>query len=166
MSNPNADTACPGCGAVLPQIDGAKHPYVGTSSACWTRFAEISASLPPAPLRRLITDAYMVQHPGVPERRAIQSVGLHLVALCLVLEHGLPPEQLSPVLQRVLVRPPAWRWLEPPVPNGELTIHDVGKAADVGDAPPVIEAYVRGIWWAWAAHRAQVEAWAAASGVA
>ena len=63
-------SACPGCGAVMPiLVDGATHEYVGASSACWTRFAELSATLPPAPLRRLVTDAYMVQHPGVPERR-------------------------------------------------------------------------------------------------
>ena len=148
-------SACPGCGAELPDLrDGATHEYVGASSACWTRFAEINSALPPAPLRRLVTDAYMVQHPGVPERRAIQSVGLHLVALCLVLEHGLLPDQLSATLQRILVRPPVWRWLDPPIPNGTLTIHDVANAAD-------IDVYVRGVWQAWAPHRAQVEAWAA-----
>ena len=50
--------------------------------------------------------------------------------------------------------PPAWRWLDPPVANGTSTIHEVSDAAD-------IDAYVRGIWQAWAPHRAQVEAWAA-----
>ena len=159
MPNPNAHphSACPGCGAELPVLeDGAMHEYVGASSACWTRFAEINSSLPIAPLRRLITDAYMVQHPGVSERRAIQSVCLHLVALCLVLERGLPTDQLSATLQRILVRPPAWRWLDPPVPNGTLTIHDVAGAVD-------IDAYVRGVWQAWAPHRSQVEAWVAAA---
>jgi Family of unknown function (DUF5946) len=150
-------SACPGCGADLLALeDGATHEYVGASSACWTRFAEVNVSLPPAPLRRLVTDAYMVQHPGVPERRAIQSVCLHLVALCLVLEHGLPADQLSAMLQRILVRPPAWCWLDPPVPNGTLTIHDVAGAAD-------IDSYVRDVWQAWAPHRAQVEAWVVAA---
>jgi hypothetical protein len=115
-------------------------------------------------MRRLVTDAYMVQHPGVPERRAIQSVGLHLVALCLVLEHGLPPDRLSPTLQRILVRPPAWRCLDPPVPNGRLTIGDVAAGMEAGDPRAAIEAYVRGIWDAWAGHRTKVEAWAAAAG--
>ena len=154
-------SACPGCGDRLPVVDGATHPYVGASSACWTRFAEVNATLPPvSPLRRLVTDAYMVQHPGVPERRAIQSVGAHLVALCLVLEQGLPPERLSAVLRRVVDRPPAWRWLEPPVPNGALTIGDVAAAIEAGDPgrrTASIEAYVRGIWSAWAKHRETVE---------
>ena len=97
---------------------------MGASSSCWTRFAELSATLSPggSPLRRLVTDAYMVQHPGVPERRAVQSVCLHLVGMCLVLERGLPPRELSGALQRLLAHPPAWRWLDPPKPNGLRTV--------------------------------------------
>ena len=101
----------------------------------------------------------MVQHPGVSERRAIQSVGVHLVALCLVLDHGLPPERLSSALQRIVARPPAWRWLDPPVPNGSSTITDVGRAAETGDARLPVEAYVRGVWHAWSAHHDTVTGW-------
>jgi hypothetical protein len=130
------------------------------------RFAELSATLPTdgTPLRRLITDAYMVQHPGVPERRAIQSVGVHLVGLYLVLERGLPPGDLSTTLQRVLARPPVWRWLEPPVPNGSLTMASLATAlGQPGRAlDEAIEAYVRGVWVGWVAHHAVVAAWAPA----
>jgi len=167
---PAATEACPGCGDALPVVDGATHPYVGASSACWTRFAELNATLPPVtPLRRLVTDAYMVQHPGVPERRAIQSVGLHLVGLCLVLEHGLPPDALSGTLQRALVRPPAWRWLGPPVPNGQSTIGALGIAVETGDTGVlalVIDAYVRGVWASWSAWHQVVEGWVRDAGVA
>ncbi len=161
---PGGLEACPGCSDRLPAADGARHPYVGASSACWVRFAELSATLPDGgtPLRRLVTDGYMVQHPGVPERRAIQSVGLHLVALHLVLERGLPPAQLSSTLQRVLARPPEWRWLDPPRPNGALTIAAL-EAAAIEPDPALgiaIDAFVRGIWNSWAAHQVQVRAWA------
>jgi hypothetical protein len=159
--------ACPGCGDRLPATDGPTHPYVGASSACWVRFAELSATLPDSgmPLRRLVTDAYMVQHPGVPERRSVQSVGVHLVAIHLVLERNLPPASLSATLQRVLARPPAWRWLDPPDPNGELTMASLEAAAAL-PAPALaraIEAYVRGVWSAWAPYHEQVRAWAEAA---
>jgi hypothetical protein len=101
----------------------------------------------------------MVQHPGVPERRAIQSVGVHLVGLCLVLNHGLSPERLSETLQRILAQAPIWEWLDPPVPNGSSTITEVGRATDAGDARVAIEAYVRGVWESWAAHHDTVEGW-------
>jgi hypothetical protein len=145
----------------LPVLDGAMHPYVGASSACWTRFAEVNVTLPRVSLARLVTDAYMVQHPGVPERRAIQSVCVHLVGLCLVLQHGLPEASLTSVLQDIIRRPPAWRWLEPPTPNGDLTIVDVGTAGEGPEAAAIVAAYVRGIWAAWAPHHDTVEAWAA-----
>jgi len=118
------------------------------------------------PLRRLITDAYMVQHPGVPERRAIQSVGVHLVGLYLVLERGIPPADLSNALQRVLARPPEWRWLDPPAPNGPLTMASLVTVLEQpgGALDDAIEAYVRGVWAAWSADHDQVAVWAQAAG--
>ena len=130
------------------------------------RFAEINATIPPGgtPLRRLVTDAYMVQHPGVPERRSMQSVGVHLVGLYLVLERGLPPADLSSALQRLLARPPAWHWLTPPEPNGNLTMTSL-EAAEPGHVlDAAIDAYVRGVWAAWAPVRDQVAAGAQPAG--
>ncbi len=62
-------------------IDGATHPYVGAVSACGPPFAEVNVSLPPAPMSRLVPDACLVQHPGAPEHRATQSLGLQLLGL-------------------------------------------------------------------------------------
>ena len=152
--------ACPGCAAQRPPVDGATHPYIGASSACWTQFSEINWALPTTTFGRLVIDAYMVQHPGVPERRTIQSVGAHLVALCLVLEHGLPAIELSATLQRIVESPAEWRWLEPPEPHGELTMFDVAAALDTDDAPDVCERFARSIWAAWAQHHDTVESWA------
>ena len=104
----------------------------------------------------------MVQHPGVPERRSTQSVGVHLVGLHLVLERGLPPADLSSALLRLLARPPAWHWLTPPEPNGTLTMASL-EAAEPGRAlDDAIDAYVRGVWAAWGPYRQQVEVWAGA----
>lgn len=165
MTGHSADApleACPGCGDRLPVTDGARHPYVGASSRCWTRYAEWS-SLPPlpphTPLRRIAVDGYLVQHPGFPERRAIQSVGLHLAGLYLVLEAGLPPEELSSGLQHVMARPPAWRWLVPPKPNGTSTIGDVIAARAAGREVAAIETFVRGVWAAWTPHHRTVAGW-------
>jgi hypothetical protein len=55
---------------------------------------------------------YAVQHPGVPERRAIQSVALHLMALCAVFQCDVPPDRLIAFLQRAQRRPGAWAWLD------------------------------------------------------
>jgi hypothetical protein len=80
MTGPTS--ACPGCGLELPEHDGPTHAYIGASPACWALYGELR--YPPS--HRLTVDVYAVQHPGGDERRAIQSVALHLMALCLVLE--------------------------------------------------------------------------------
>jgi hypothetical protein len=133
---------------------------VGASAACWTQFGEIDWAPPPTTFGRLVIDACMVQHPGQPERRAIQSVGLHLTGLCLVLEHGLTAGELSTTLRRIMESPPEWRWLEPPEPNGELTIFDIAAVVGSDDAPDVCERYVRSTWAAWARHHDTVDGWA------
>jgi len=39
-------------------------------------------------VHQLTVDTYAVQHPGVAERRSIQSVALHLITLSLMVERG------------------------------------------------------------------------------
>ncbi len=69
---------CVGCHALVADTDGPTHPYFGASPGCWASYAAWP----------LAVDAYAVQHPGLPERRASQSVWVHLVSLCLIVEHG------------------------------------------------------------------------------
>jgi len=38
---------------------------------------------------QLIVDAYAVQHPGGGDRRAVQSVGIHLMTLAMFIEDGV-----------------------------------------------------------------------------
>ena len=62
--------------------------------------------------------------------------------------------------RRILASPPEWRWLEPPSPNGELTVFDLAAPLGTDDAPDVIDRYARSIWSVWAPHHDIVEAWA------
>ena len=139
---------CPGCGLDLPDANGS-HPYIGASSGCWKVFGDVQLM----GLHRLVGDAYAVQHPGVPGRRAIQSVGLHLMVLCLHFERDMTPEHATTVAQRILARPPDFRWLDPPSPNGVFTV------ADVADGWTPATDYIRSVWDAWARHHGQVREW-------
>jgi hypothetical protein len=153
---------CPGCGLEAKPQAGPTHPYVGASPGCWGIFSTWSGSSLADPatgsVRQLVVDGYMVQHPGVPERRAIQSVGIHLMSLCLQLERGTPPGRAPQMIQRILQRPPDFRWLDPPRPNGALTIRDVA-AAPAPAASDIIRGYAASIWAAWTPHHATVRAW-------
>ena len=83
---------CVGCGALVPDVAGPTHPYIGASRGCWAIYGEVLAKeygeYGYPPVHGLTVDAYAAQHPGTPSRQAIQSVAVHLIALYLVLERG------------------------------------------------------------------------------
>ena len=160
------ETTCRGCGLVLPARPGPEHAFVGASAACWERYGRLSRAMAfehrsPSRMRRLIEDAYAVQHPGVRQRRSVQSVAIHLMGLCVLLERDGEQRRIAPVLGRT---PPGrrlvLRWLEPPQPNGTLTIADA-LDGDIGDdlRSELVETWASNVWDAWAEHHATVRGW-------
>ena len=135
---------------------------MGASSACWARYGQLLAReygpLGMPAVHRLTVDAYAVQHPGVPERRTIQSVAVHLIALHLVLDRGEPPQRVTDQLGWLLARLPELRWLTPPEPNGTCTVVDVLTADRDGHANAVT-AWASDIWRAWTPHHPVVVSW-------
>ncbi|MGH2828062.1 MAG: DUF5946 family protein [Actinomycetota bacterium] len=155
-------TACPGCGLVRPSTDGPTHPYIGSSPACWALFGEVLAREFNDPtyfrLHQVTVDTYAVQHPGVPERRSIQSVGLHLMTLCLMLEDGVDPRE-GPQLHKRMVTKPHFQWLTPPEPNGDITVETVLAAQSATQHEELVETWARAVWNAWSPHHGTVRAW-------
>jgi Family of unknown function (DUF5946) len=108
-------------------------------------------------IHRLSVDAYAVQHPGKPERRAIRSVAVHLMGLCLVLARGWRLERVTPQLGRLLDRAQP-HWLEPPTPNGTLTVeHPLADSTEHHAAR--VREWAADVWQAWSPHHPQVNAW-------
>lgn len=146
---------------MLPPATGPTHAYIGSSPGCWALFSEVTATGAVATVPgQLVVDTYAVQHPGVPERRAIQSVCAHLVSLCAALERGWPAHRGPDLLRRALARQDAWewRWLDPPLPVGTLTVHDVMRV----DGPARTErvrAWSVDVWAAYGVHHALVRSW-------
>jgi hypothetical protein len=164
-----ASNACPGCRIVLPVSAGPTHAYVGASPACWELYCRLTAA-PYArrvgtPLRRLVEDTYAVQHPGKPDRRCLQSVAVHLMGLCVLLERGGEERRLAPVLGKMPTRRTLdLHWLTPPARNGSLTVADALEGG-FGDAhAATVEAWARSVWKAWTPHHATVRGWLDASG--
>ncbi|HLW73652.1 MAG TPA: DUF5946 family protein, partial [Gammaproteobacteria bacterium] len=93
---------CLGCGAEFPDRDGPTHRYMESSPACWAAYGEVLEREYSDPgyyrVHRLSVDAYAVQHPGRPSPQTIQSVNLHLIRLCCLVEKSLPMEKANDLM--------------------------------------------------------------------
>jgi len=156
------ESACRGCGCLLPATDGPTHPYILSSPGCWGAYGEVSARTYSDPQRQVTlqveVDAYAVQHPGEPNRRAAQSVGIHLMTLCLVIEQGADPRE-GPRLHRQMVERPVFRWLDPPPDRGDVTVLDVHATTDAAGHVAAVHDWGRSAWDAWAIHHPTVRTW-------
>jgi hypothetical protein len=156
--------ACPGCGALVPDIDGPVHKYVPSAPGCWKTFGEVQADeahrfrYPPA--HRVVVDAYMAQHPGDgSDRRDRQSVFVHLVGLCAVLEHDLPDTYATKLLGHVIRRRrgdyPILARTEGP---GPLTVLHMIGAEHRDDYERRAREWARAVWDSWSAQHELVRA--------
>ncbi len=164
---------CVGCGGLVPDVIGPTHPYMRASVGCWQIYGEVGArwhGQPVAgPSRWHHVDAYAVQHPGGAEhdRRQRQSVAVHLVALCLLLEVGQPPEQAPAwrgrttqvVLGRLSLAD--WPYLPPPSDLGAVTVADVHAESSPTEQEARATAWLKSAWAAWRDHHPTVGTWAA-----
>ena len=158
----------PGCAALVPDVAGPTHAYMRSAPGCWALFGELGITVTGSG-GELYVDAFAAQHPGGArtDRRQRQSVAVHLVALCLVLDLGLTWPPLEVVRGRTgrLALPAGadWPYLEPPRFEGRLAVADLVPAV-AGD--PVRGAAVRrwaeDVWDAWSDHHRTVRPWAAA----
>lgn len=156
---------CSGCGALVPDAGGPTHKYIGASPGCWAIFGEVLAKeytdfARYAPIHRLTVDVYAAQHPGAPSRQSIQSVAVHLVGLCAVLECGLDFAQATDAIRRALKRREEFVWFDPPAPSDWLTILDVAGAQDLAGHESVVRRWAESVWEAWSPHHATVRRWA------
>jgi len=95
----------------------------------------------------------------MPERRTLQSVGLHLMTLSLFVEGGADIREGPRLHKRIMANRPVFHWLEPPRFAGGLTVADVLGARDAHEHGELVWAWARGVWGAWAAHHSVVREW-------
>jgi hypothetical protein len=163
MTPPTTRTiACVGCGALVPDVDGPTHRYLGASPGCWALYGELlsaeSLVRELAPMQRLTINTYAVQHPGVPGPQTKQSLWVHLVGLCLVLERAQPAGRTTVLMARLVGTRRAWPWLEPPIPPYPRTILDVRKAHGIDAYDQAVAEWSVSTWMAWLAHQDAIRA--------
>lgn len=155
---------CMWCKGLFPRLAGPTHEYMQSTPGCWASYGRVLAreyeDRGLFAVHRLSVDSYAVQHPGVPSRQSIQSVGVHLVRLCLFLEHELAPERANDAMLAAAKQKAQYDWLEPPASLGALTTADIEAAADTTAHERLVRAWAAQMWSVWSAHHDTVRAWA------
>lgn len=133
-----------------------------SSPGCWREFGELLAadysSRHRMQFHQLVVDSYAAQHPGdgdLPQQ--VQSVGLHLMTLCLFLEEETDPA-LGTALHRRMVRKPSFRRLERSGP-GELTWQHVSRAVALEEVRTAVYEWAGAVWDAYRAEHHTVRSW-------
>ncbi len=154
---------CVGCKGLFPEVDGPVHRYMESCPGCWAAFGEVLAreysNLAYYEVHRLSVDSYAIQHPGKPSRQSIQSVGLHLVRICLFLEHGLSEKYANDAMRKAAKFKHTLVWLEPPESPGSLTVADVAKARTAKEHKDSVNAWAKSAWHAWSLQHASIRKW-------
>jgi hypothetical protein len=145
---------CYGCGALVDNIEGQAHRYIGATQGCWNLYGEILAKEYgeynyPELTHRLTVDTYAVQHPGQPDRQSIQSVNSHLISLYFVLVKNFSGKEATNKIGEVLAKESKFEWLEPPVPNGQKTVIDVLIANNQQEHEKKVREWAEDVWNCW-----------------
>ncbi len=156
--NNNKLIKCCGCKAVIKNITGPKHAYIGSDAGCWDIFCGVLAKEYTEynelwQTHRLTVDIYAAQHPGNLGRKEIQSVFIHLTRLFLQLERGLYGKRANDVMLIISKFKEQYVWLAPlPDFEGAVNITDVAVAKNLDEHKHAVEKWTRSVWNAWAKH--------------
>lgn len=157
-------TACPGCGAVLPDAGSPRPSPVAASPACWAAYGDLVAreygEWANPPVHRLTAATYAAQHPGERTDKGVLALAVHLVALHFMVERGVEAARVPREIGRAVADPSEFRWLQPPADAEWQTIVDVRGARDVKDHTARVHRWARSVWEAWSAHHDAIRNWA------
>lgn len=159
MHNADGYECCPGCGAAFAPVDGVTHAYLGGSPACWAAFNNVMArefqDADYFAIHRFTVDTYTTQHPGdQSDRRAAQSVNIHLAALCALIEQDREIAFVPRLLKTLANNyKDSFKPLPPPAPDlYALTVKDVAKAENAQQHCKIVRDWAEAVWRAWKPH--------------
>jgi Family of unknown function (DUF5946) len=154
---------CKGCGGAFKPIDGTTHAYMLSSPACYAAFCDLLAAEYSTPelmaVHRLTVDTYAVQHPGSDtDRRAVQSVGLHLARLMLQLTRPQPPAETNAVMLNFSKHKATLKSLDPPA-RFSITVADVAPFAGTAGHGENVREWAAATWRDWSSAHDYITQW-------
>ena len=153
----NVKHTCPGCGVRVNEGGKAPHPYIGANAGCWDLYGKVLAKEFQERAyfehHRLTVDTYSIQHPGIEERRSVQSVNIHLISLAMIfvkgLNYGYATRAMGPMIER---HRESFFWLNPPETPYGTTVMEVLAAKSARDHCDLVIKWARHTWEIWGEH--------------
>ena len=155
---------CSGCDALVMDIAGPVHKYIGAVAGCWNIYGKVlnreygEYNYPD--IHRLTVDAYSVQHPGNESHLTTQSVAVHLLGLYFSLVESLSGNSKLELIKMAMLQKEKFYWLTPPDFPGKLTIVDVYKTKNIQDHEKLVNLWAADVWNSWSEHHQVVKNWA------
>lgn len=154
-------TKCFSCHAEIPDIEGAVHKYMDSSTGCWKLFGEILekeySDTEYWKNHRITVDAFAVQHYGKPSSQAIHSVNLHLASMYLIYEKGFDLKLADKGLTTLANYKSELFWLNPPENVGNITVADIIKAQTAMEHCKLVYEWGNSVWKAWTNHHETIK---------
>lgn len=154
------EIACPGCGLLMPRRPTlTMHSYYNQSAECWAVYTEVLAAeysnaVLFGQVHQMTVDTYAVQHAGGPHPD--KSVDVHLAGLHLVLERGLRPTAVPPVLQQLAESVKEWPHFQAPSCVWELTVADIALASNAEEHAQLVRRWSASVWNGWSHEHAAI----------
>jgi hypothetical protein len=149
---------CFSCGALVPVMEGPIHKYMLSAPGCWHLYGELLAreytqqNYDPDS-HRISVDTYAVSHPGnMGDRRAVQSVNIHLIRMYYQFEKHLQGKRLLQMIKNAAENKElhkSFDWLEPPSFTKSPNITNVLLAKKFSQHKEIVHAWGLSIWTLW-----------------
>jgi hypothetical protein len=153
---------CPACGSLCDDVEGPNHKYFGESPGCWNAYGQVLTrefeNRDYWPVHRLTVDAYAAQHPFCRDRRNVQSVNIHLLALYAIFEKNVAFDDVPKLLDFAARNlKDEFEFLEPPLSLGEINVANVLLAPTAEEHCRMVWLWARSVWQAWSPRHREIE---------
>ncbi len=154
---------CPGCKAMVMDIELPAHRYLGTIPGCWNIYRKVisqdNLKDESTSIRQLIVAAYFAQHPGKESVITTQSLAIHLIRLYFFFELNQSLDKLTLETQKAFTNSSDYHWLTPPSNLGRVTIVDVFKSSNTEVLEDKVLVWAETTWHAWSKYHPIIKRW-------
>lgn len=159
---------CFSCGAKSMNFEGDCHEYMLASPGCYEMFNEVLereySDFVYAKAHHYTVDAYATQHPGeVVNKKAINSVGIHLISLYFLFEKELELEKAAEIKMKFAQFNKSKgivKLLERPEKFNGLTIYDIWNNETPAKHFELCQKWAIDSWNSWKTQHRIIEDWA------